>query len=260
MPAIFMVGPDASLINETVYMLIHNDEADVWDGTEFVTYVDANRATYAIAMTPGAAETSLFTAAIPAALAGSTYFPTAFIQAGASPALTDETAVQGTLNWSGTGVVTLYSISQQLVAIAAQLAAAVVVVSSPVDTDGNIELVQGDDYTAATGRPLTWTVLTSSLPSLSGASVSLGLVTTPNYNATAFSNPALTQAGTITAVGANTVFSVELTDTQTATLATSVTANCPSYVFQLRVQLASGLFISIQIGTATITKRVLAQP
>jgi hypothetical protein len=70
----------------------------------------------------------------------------------------------------------------------------------------------------------------------------------------------LTQAGTITEVGANTVFTVELTDTKTAALATSVTANCPSYVFQLRVQLASGLFISIQIGTATITKRVLAQP
>jgi hypothetical protein len=258
--AIFMVGPDADLIGETLYMLIHDDQARVWNGSAFVTYDDTDRATYAIAMTPGADETSLFTATIPAALTGSTYMPTAFIQDGGSPALTDATAREGTLNWSGTGVITLYSISQQLVAIAAQLAAAVVVVSSPVDTDGNISIVQGDDYTAATGRPLTWTVLTSSLPSLSGASVSLGLVTTPNYNATAFSNPALTQAGTITEVGANTVFTVELTDTQTAALATSVTANCPSYVFQLRVQLASGLFISIQIGTATITKRVLAQP
>lgn len=258
--AIFMVGPDADLIGKTLYMLIHDDQARVWNGTAFVAYDDTDRATYAIAMTPGADETSLFTATIPAALAGSTYMPTAFVQAGGSPALTDETAREGTLNWSGTGVITLYSISQQLVAIAAQLAAAVVVVSSPVDTDGNIELVQGDDYTSATGRPLEWTVATSSLPSLSGASVYLGLVTEDNYKLTQFVNPVLTVQGTITGVGSNTVFSMELTDTQTAALMQALNQGCPSYVFQLRVQLASGLFISIQIGTATITKRVLAQP
>ena len=258
--AIFIVGPDASLIGETVYMLIHNQSVQVWNGSAFVTYADVDRATYAIAMTPGAAETSLFTATIPAALTGSVYFPTAFIQGGASPALGDETAEKGDLNWSGTAVISLYSLSEQLIAIAAQLASAVIVVSSPVDTDGNISLVQGDDYSSGTGRPLTWTVLTSSLPDLTGASVYLGLVTKDNYDLTQFINPADTIQGTITEVGANTVFTVALTDEETAALMQALNAGCPSYVFQLRVQLASGLLFSIQIGTATITKKVLAQP
>jgi hypothetical protein len=190
--AIFIVGPDSSLIGETVYMLIHNQTAQVWNGSAFVDYDDTDRGDYAIAMTPGSAETSLFTATIPAALTGSVYFPTAFVQSGASPALTDETAVQGTLNWSGTAVVTPYSLSQQIAGVAAAVWSYVVRTlttsigvpsRSPVNTDGDLEIVQGDDYGAETGQWLEFIIEDYDGPSVTGESATLTLQTKANYHA-----------------------------------------------------------------------------
>jgi hypothetical protein len=113
--ALMMVGPDANLIGETVYAMIRNATAQVWNGSAFVNYVDASRATYAIAMTPGAQETSLFTATIPAGLTGDNYQICAFKQAGVSPAITDQTVMLNILDLTDSDeVISLYSMNETL--------------------------------------------------------------------------------------------------------------------------------------------------
>jgi hypothetical protein len=248
-------NPTAAPSGSTVYcrFIRQSDGKFANTDTETLdTYDAADIADYGV-IAPEIGTSGVYLITIPTWLPAANYVGYYYVQAGAGQAVDDVQFGQFLpFYWTGTTAVDLGTIY-------AKFATSVIIVASPVDVNGNLRLVQGDDYSTETGRPLTWTVATSSLPSMVGASVSLGLVTNANYNATSFSNPSLTQAGTITEVDANTVFSVALTDEQTAALMTRPTANCAEYTFQLRVKLASGEFFSIQIGTATITKRVLAQ-
>jgi len=115
-----IAGPSSALIGQTLYFLIHNEDDDVWNGTAFVAYVNASRSSYAIAMTPGAQETSRFVGTLPA-LAEGNYQVTVFIQQGASPDISDPTWTDYALPWTSTGVVTDLTINSNVLEIASFL-------------------------------------------------------------------------------------------------------------------------------------------
>jgi hypothetical protein len=174
---------------------------------------------------------------------------------GATQAATDPlVGILSTIEWNGSSAADLNT-------IIAEFAEAIIVVTSPVATDGSISIVQGDSYTTANGRALTWTVATASLPDMTGADVSIGLATPANYVKTGFETPALEVAGTISTNGANTIFTIEFSAAQTAGLSTALDHNCAeAYVYQLRVELGSGELYTIQLGNVAVTKRTLPQP
>lgn len=255
-----VAGPSSFLIGKTLYCIIYNTTGQVWKTTTsaFVTYADADRADYAIAMSPGASDTARFTCAIPA-LPGTVaapvmYQPVVFIQAGASPAITDGMWEPYILYWNGTDVITELTIYNQIAA----LSASGVTLTSPVLQDGSIQIIQGDSYTTANGRALVWSVPTASIPSMAGATVSFALQTAQAFNALGFTNPVLSVTGSISTSGASTLFTVELTSAQTQALAPQNGQGCPSYRYQVRVLLSSGELYTIEEGNVTLTKRVIA--
>lgn len=84
----------------TVYSLIVNAAGNYWNGATFVPYLDANRSTYAVAMTESPTKT--YSAAFPAAITtAGAYSIYAFYQAGGSPALSDGNAAWGDMSWDG---------------------------------------------------------------------------------------------------------------------------------------------------------------
>lgn len=252
-----LTNPSVAPSGSTVYgRIVALTSGQFWDNnaSALEAYSAGSIADYAVSA-PEISTSGVYLLTIPSLPAGnySIYY---YLQSGGSPSVSDlfigQTAAP--FYWDGfTGV--------DLATILAQLASTVIIVSSPVDSDGNLSIVQGDTYSTASGNAITFTVATSSLPSLSGASASFAMVLTTTYNATGFSNPSLGPiAATITTNGSNTIFTVQLTAAQTAALTTAPTANCPNYTYQLRVTLAGGALFSISLGVATVTKRVLAQP
>jgi hypothetical protein len=224
------------------------------DTEELEAYNAANIADYGVvAVEDGTSAVYLIT--IPTWLPAGNYVGYYFVQTGATQAVDDVQVGQFLpFYWNGTEAIDLGTIY-------AEFSETIIVVTSPVATDGSISLVQGDSYTTANGRALTWTVATASLPDMTGAEVSIGLATPANYKKTGFETPTLEVAGTITTSGANTIFTIELSAAQTAGLSTALDHNCAvAYVYQLRVELSNDQLYTIQLGNVAVTKRTLPQP
>lgn len=107
-------------------------------------------------------------------------------------------------------------------------------VTSPVATNGDIELIIGDDYANADGRALSFTV--------SGFSVTSATITF------IIDDPNLTGGGNSfgCTVTSSTAFYCQLTDTQTATL------NAGSFPYRVKIVLSGGNVITSHDGTVTI--------
>jgi hypothetical protein len=249
-------GPNIAS-GETVYCRFIRQSDGKFANTDTETleaYNAADIADYGVVATEqGTSGVYLIT--IPTWLPAGNYVGYYYIRAGATQAVDDPQVGQFLpFYWTGTTAVDLGTIY-------AEFAEAIIVVTSPVATDGSISLVQGDSYTTANGRALTWTVVTASLPDMTGAEVSIGLATPANYKKTGFESPTLEVVGTITTNGANTIFTIELSAAQTAGLSTALDHNCAeAYVYQLRVELSNGQLYTIQLGNVAVTKRTLPQP
>jgi hypothetical protein len=121
------------------------------------------------------------------------------------------TAIKG----AGWSTETLKSIDALIDAIKAKTdlitVATAVTVTSPVASDGDVELYQGDDYANADGRALAWTNAAGSWPDLTGATVKL-VVRAPNGDLIQVTG------SVVTPTGAGQTVRVELTAAQTALL------------------------------------------
>lgn len=84
------------------YAVIFNDEAQVFNGTTFEDFVDANYASYVVPLTELGTSSGRYAADAPAAIGS--IVPCSYEvlrQIGVSPALTDELEAQGTFNGNG---------------------------------------------------------------------------------------------------------------------------------------------------------------
>lgn len=115
----------------------------------------------------------------------------------------------------------------------ARVGTGTITVRSPIDTDGRLTIIRGDDYRTADGWALEWTDTENIWPSLTGTTPTLTI------QGTAFSG---------TVVDANTV-RVELTSTQTTAL-TKTTV--PTGRYYLRIADSHGHTITLASGTARV--------
>lgn len=88
----------------TVYAIIRQPRTGkYWNGTSYENYTTANRSDYAIALTEEGS-TGDFSGDFPSGITASgTYEYKTYIQAGTSPADSDQFANAGTVDWTGTG-------------------------------------------------------------------------------------------------------------------------------------------------------------
>ena len=113
---------------------------------------------------------------------------------------------------------------------------ALVVLASPVSSQGAARVIQGDDYNATDGTALTWTC--TGYPSFSGGSVTIAI---ENHG------DATTFAGTVVS---STAVRLALTAAQTAALAVG------RYRMQVQVTLSSGRKVTPIDSTMTVVDRV----
>jgi hypothetical protein len=123
--------------------------------------------------------------------------------------------------------------------------------SGPIEADGSMELVQGDDYLVSNGKALGWAVENWGGPNLEGATVRLVLVTQADYEAGSL-EPALEVVGSCQLAGVDATFTAELTGAQTAALEASPPEAFYNYVAQLRVTTAAGAILTIATGAVHV--------
>mgnify|MGYP001604571631 CR=1 FL=1 len=82
----------------TYYALIWNEAGQVWNGSTFETFADANYSTYTVALTELGTSSGRYAADRPGALSATTHYTyEVMFRAGGSPAITDVMQAQGEL-------------------------------------------------------------------------------------------------------------------------------------------------------------------
>ncbi len=105
--------------------------------------------------------------------------------------------------------------------IATQLSGREITITSPVGTDLEVEIYQGDDYLTADSRQIVFTISGYTGPSLSGGTVSLELYRNKGVDRAA-TVATSTLTGTITQASTTVTATFSLTHTQTAAIAATV--------------------------------------
>ncbi len=132
-------------------------------------------------------------------------------------------------------------------------APATLTVSNPVATGGAVSIFRGDDYSAADGRALAFTLAGYSGPSLAGAATSLYLIPRADWER---GTGRATLAAAASVAGTTTLtLSVALTAAQTASLAANPTQQY-TYIYQIRSVTAAGRTVTLATGTLTVTPNI----
>jgi len=95
----------------TCYCVLLSSVGKIWNGTTFVTIDSGDWTDYDIAMTEATA--GIYLADMPTTIPGA-YSYVVYIQAGASPAITDTYAGTGWINWSGSAEISATSPTKPL--------------------------------------------------------------------------------------------------------------------------------------------------
>lgn len=113
--------------DKSVYLVVRNGSNEVWQTTTntFVTYADADAATYAVATTEQGTSSGVYLATFPVQIAAGTYSVASYLQLSTTPASTDALIDAGEFVWGGIGQqgTTEYTDAQLIVEYRAALAA-----------------------------------------------------------------------------------------------------------------------------------------
>lgn len=93
----------------TLYALLFNSVGQVWNGSSFETFADANLGNYDLALTEQGTASGFYAGDMPAVSAG-VYGFAVRLRVGGSPAVSDPTVGAGTIQWSGTAEIPLSTI------------------------------------------------------------------------------------------------------------------------------------------------------
>jgi len=97
-----------SAASQTIYVIIWNATGSVYDDTNsnFETYLTAQRGNYDIPVTEQGTASGYYLADFPTAITSAgVYSYVGYIQAGGSPAETDQLVSSGTIDWTGSSAV-----------------------------------------------------------------------------------------------------------------------------------------------------------
>ena len=126
---------------------------------------------------------------------------------------------------------------------------------SPVNVDGDVELIQGDDYSPDMGTELTWSEADYSGALTADDTVELRLMTTAAYKA-GTGTAALTKAGTLALAGTTLTATFALTTAEVATLtSTEPPDGKVNYTYQIRAT-KDGERQTLGIGSLTLKRNV----
>jgi len=128
-------------------------------------------------------------------------------------------------------------------------------VVAPVASDGDITIIQGDDYLDADSRALEWQNENWTTPSLVGATGKLRLVVQEDYDV-GDNTKDLEVSVAVSMDGTTAVFKVDLTAAQTAALAGSPPGDKYNYTYQLQVITSGGKKLTIAIGSCYVQQEV----
>lgn len=142
-----------------------------------------------------------------------------------------------------------------------QIGSITVTYTGAVASDGSAEIIQGDDYLGT--RALSWTKTNYSGPSLVSATVQCALIAQSDYQASTSAAAVLTVSGTVVLTTENdssttALFTVPLTATQTASLASTPPNDRCNYVGQIVAVDASGHRQTDFLVSVTVRRKVLA--
>ena len=134
-----------------------------------------------------------------------------------------------------------------------------ILVSSPVAADGDVTIVQGDDYLAANGTALVFTSETWTSPDLDDATAKLRFITKEDYDAGVQAAALEVDADIIWAGSGNdAIFSVDLTAAQTTALSSPTPPNDKySYIYQLQVTTDPGKKVTVALGSVYVKQELL---
>ncbi len=134
-----------------------------------------------------------------------------------------------------------------------------ILVSSPIAADGDVTIVQGDDYLDVNGTALVFTSETWTSPDLTSATAKLRFITKEDYDAgvQAFAlevDVDITWASS----GNDAVFSVDLTAAQTTALSSPTPPNDKySYIYQLQVTTNAGKKVTVALGSVYVKQEII---
>ena len=100
---------------DTLYALIFNDAGQVWDavGSNWENYDSAQQGNYDIALSETATNSGQYRGIFPAAISAGAYSVVLFLQAGGSPASTDERIGDtGVMHWDGSAEISIADAGQ----------------------------------------------------------------------------------------------------------------------------------------------------
>lgn len=238
----------------TLYFVVENAAAQRWYTVTpfFETHDAAHWTDYDIALSEQTSS-GTYIGSFPSGITtAGRYRVTVYQQLGGSPAIGDLKIGSSTIDWDGSAEV---GVNDSAIVLA-KLNASVVQVSGPVAPDGSLPIVQGDDYRTADGRALSWTIADWSGPDVDDIQIELRLVKRANYEAGAAAAEQ-TIAGAIAMAGADALVSVDLTSAQSAALEAVSWPVKHNYVYQLVAIDVDDHEITLRLGPATITQRVV---
>jgi hypothetical protein len=206
-------------------LYILNTADQYYNGTIFETLVSGHWTNYATPFQE-AGSTGVYAVAFPSLPAG-VYLIIARQRLAGAPAETDPIIGSDSAQWNGTSFITPSN------------------VLSNGTSNCNLLLVQGDDYFAADGRAIVWTL--ANVPDLTGASISFTAQKRPQIVTTGSATITAT-GGVVVPSGASKLVQLELPSATTATFA--IGAN--GYTYELVATLASGHVVTLATGNITV--------
>lgn len=237
----------------------HRTDMKAWDPADaaWETYDAADWGDYDIPLADKGG--GIHAADIPAGIAaGTPLILTFFEQQGASPA-TDDFRLRGPVaaTWTGSTLSAGDATeAKQDTIIAALSGSFTVTVTDPVADDGDVTIVQGDDYDEANDSyGLTFTFTSYDGPDLSTATAELRLMTTAEYERGDGEAVLEVAATSVDHTDTTVTVVVELTAAQTAALEAKPPLNLDHYTYQL-VATAATRKHTLAVGNFTVTARV----
>jgi hypothetical protein len=228
------------------------------DAEALEAYNAANIADYGV-VAPEQGASGVYLITIPTWLPAANYVGYYYVQTGATQAV-DDTQVGQFLPfyWNGSTAADIGNIPESVWDYPARTLTNTfgIVSRSPVNQDGDIEIIQGDDYGSTTGRFIEFTVKNYTGPAIAGASATFTLQTTVDYNAgTAGSGLGPITATSLAMSGADLVIRFAATAAQTGGLESSPVNDPWNYTAQTVIIFSTQRRTEFLVA-ATVKKRV----
>lgn len=130
-------------------------------------------------------------------------------------------------------------------------------VVQPMVQNGLLEVVYGNDYTAALGRPLVWTETGYTGPAFTSSTTTLKVMKANDYRNGSGTAVLLTLTGSAVDSSGTATYTIPMTHTDIASLSdNNPPRGMPNYVYELSVTYSGGLVRTVDVGNLAVIRNV----